>query len=84
MANWISVDERLPKEKVFVVCLLEYENNTGLKPRVGWLKYRTNIQTGNRDSIFIVPHSEEETNELGAWRVLYWMPLPKFPDPKNP
>ena len=78
--KWISVDERLPEEKEFVVCLLNYEKQTGLKPRVGWLKYQTNVQTGGSEPIFIVPHSEGELEYLGRWRVLYWMPLPKFPD----
>lgn len=73
--KWISVNERLPKPRVNVLCWLEYEEKVIINCRIGWLKYAS----GDKDSpYFVVPH--ERVGKLIKWTVTHWMhivsPLP--------
>ena len=65
--EWISVDERLPKQRKLVLCIWTLEN--GCLNNYGFARYQG-------ENVWHV------SNE-GIHKVTYWMPLPEAPKTKE-
>ena len=65
--EWISVDERLPKQRKLVLCIWTLEN--GCLNNYGFARYQG-------ENVWHV------SNE-GMHKVTYWMPLPEAPKTKE-
>lgn len=77
--KWISVKDRLPEEKTYVLVYVKYLASVDFKCNVrhGWLKHPAGVKS---EYNFIVPHQEGSEFKY-AWEVTHWMPLP--PPPKE-
>jgi hypothetical protein len=78
--KWIKWDDEIPELNVPVLAIIDFleTNRFGCaRVGIGWI-YELSDFASFRYCCH-VPHGDEKCDGRGDYKVLYWMPFPKFP-----